>query len=101
LRNGIPPAEEAVCDFLYLAFEAVCGKKHFAFLGVNEVRLEVALLEGRERKDGLEDRGDIATVTQIGETGQAWPADGLKRFSRIGSERKIVLEVMFDVLAKC
>ena len=101
MRNGVPPAEEAVCDFLYLAFEAVCGESYFAFLGVSELRLEVALLEGRERKDGLKDGRDIAAVTEIGEASQAWSADGFKRFSRIGSEREIVLEVVFDLLAKC
>ncbi len=63
MRNCIPPAEEAICDFLYLAFEAVRGKRHFAFLGVSEIRLEVALLERWEGKDGLEDGGDIAAVT--------------------------------------
>ena len=69
MRNGVPPAEEAVCDLLYLAFEAVCRESYFAFLGVSEVRLEVALLEGRERKDGLKDGGNIAAVTEIGEAG--------------------------------
>ena len=82
MRNGVPPAEEAVCDFLYLAFEAVCGKRYFAFLGVSEVRLEVALPEGWKRKDGLKDGGDIPAVTEIGEACQALSADGFKGFSR-------------------